>query len=148
MTHRRTMTQNQGFTIIELLLVLAVVGVIAVVVLLGFKGAERAQRDAAKKANVDGLISAINDYAKSHNGLFPTPVSCTLPDACTSMPGGWKPTYPVGGVATGTVPSGGWMLWMADGSSTNPIPCPGGGFGNNGKVAAALEAGGYYCQLY
>jgi prepilin-type N-terminal cleavage/methylation domain-containing protein len=72
----------QGFTLVELLIVIALLGVIATIVIAAINPIEQANRaaDAGKKADASQLVSAIDRYYASHS-KFPwnncTGTGCT-----------------------------------------------------------------------
>jgi len=75
-------TLAQGFTLVELLIVIALLGVIATIVIAAINPLEQANRaaDSGMKADASQIVSAIQRYYTTHNE-FPwngcTGVSCT-----------------------------------------------------------------------
>lgn len=70
---------RKGFTLVELLIVIALLGVIATIVIAAINPIEQANRasDAGKKADASQLVSAIERYYTTH-GQFPWQApSCT-----------------------------------------------------------------------
>jgi prepilin-type N-terminal cleavage/methylation domain-containing protein len=73
---------SRGFTLVELLIVIALLGVIATIVIAAINPIEQANRaaDAGMKADASQLVSAIDRYYASHNS-FPwnncSGVGCT-----------------------------------------------------------------------
>ena len=69
------MTNNKmkkGFTLIEIVIVLAIAALIMVVVFLAVQGAQRAQRDNFRKDIVNQTAAAIQSYKGNNNGAAPT----------------------------------------------------------------------------
>lgn len=58
----------KGFTIIEVLIVLAIAGLIMLVVFLAVPALQRGQRNNARQNDVSLLASAINDCVTNNNG--------------------------------------------------------------------------------
>lgn len=67
--HRKLNTEA-AFTIIEVVLVLAIVGLIFAVLFIGLPAMNRAQRDLRRKQDVDRVMAAVNEYYK-HNRRMP-----------------------------------------------------------------------------
>lgn len=69
----------RGFTLVELLIVIALLGIIATIVIAAINPIEQANRagDAGKKADASQIVSALERYYASHN-VFPwQTTSCT-----------------------------------------------------------------------
>lgn len=65
--------EEDGFTVIEVVLVLAIAGLIFAGVFIALPALWTAQRDAARKSNVSKLVSAIKTYqTNSNRGSLPT----------------------------------------------------------------------------
>lgn len=60
--------KNQGFTIIEVVLVLAIAGLIFLMVFIALPALQRSQRDAQRKQNIDRLYSAMINYKSNGRG--------------------------------------------------------------------------------
>jgi prepilin-type N-terminal cleavage/methylation domain-containing protein len=62
---------QQGFTIIEVMIVLAIAGLILVVVLIAIPQLQRNQRNSARQSNLARMVSEISNYAGNNNGSIP-----------------------------------------------------------------------------
>jgi general secretion pathway protein G len=60
-----------GFTLLEVLLVLAILGVIAAIVVPRLLGQQREANKDAAKASIQGFEKALELYALRHNGEYP-----------------------------------------------------------------------------
>jgi len=67
-----TRTNNQGFSIIEVVLVLAIAALIFLMVFIALPALQRGQRDTARKQDVGTVAAAINTYRSNHRGTLPT----------------------------------------------------------------------------
>ena len=62
----------RGFTIIEVVLVLAIAGLIFLMIFLGLPALQRNQRNTARKQDYSVIASAIQTYKANNKGEFPT----------------------------------------------------------------------------
>lgn len=69
-TNRRTASRG-GFTLLEVLLVLAILGVIAAMVVPQLLGSQKKAMIDTTKASINGLESALSMYAIAHEGEYP-----------------------------------------------------------------------------
>jgi len=67
------MTKNnkKGFTIIEVVLVLAIAGLIFLMVFIALPALQRSQRNTRRRQDMARIISAVNDYQANNNGKLP-----------------------------------------------------------------------------
>ena len=68
------MSQNKnikGFTIIEVVLVLAIAGLIFLMVFIALPALQAGQRDTARKSDVSNVAAAITSYTGANRGAFP-----------------------------------------------------------------------------
>jgi len=154
--------KEEGFTLVEIIIVLAIVGLIFVIIFLAVSAAQRGQRDTARKDNVNRMIATIQQTAGNNNGNFPTIVAPTT--ACSPGPCAWT--------AAISNTSGGWNFTMNSPLTTFSIAAPADSVtlswvaaaghgchnlvaatpdnsGATGYVAARLDDGvTYYCKDY
>lgn len=63
---------KKGFTIIEVVLVLAIAGLIFLMVFIALPALQSGQRDNARKNDVSIVASAVNTYSSGNRGTMPT----------------------------------------------------------------------------
>lgn len=88
---RQVRRQPRGFTLMEVLLVLAILGVIIGLVLPNFINTQRDAMKKAAKVQIQGIESACDIYAVDHGGQYPTSI-----EVLVTNPGGdenWKGPY-------------------------------------------------------
>lgn len=56
-----------GFTLIELMVVVAIIGILMAAGIIAFSGAQRNARDAKRRADVDAISKALEQYYTSNN---------------------------------------------------------------------------------
>jgi general secretion pathway protein G len=72
MNHRRTARRRGGFTLIEVLLVMAILGVIAGMVVPRLLGRQTHANSDATRLTIKGLEQAVKLYALDHHGVYPS----------------------------------------------------------------------------
>ena len=66
-----TQKNNKGFTIIEVVLVLAIAGLIFLMVFLALPALQRTQRDTQRKNDLSRFAGAITSFKSNNNGKLP-----------------------------------------------------------------------------
>jgi prepilin-type N-terminal cleavage/methylation domain-containing protein len=66
---------NGGFTIIEVLIVLAIAGLILLIVFLAVPALQRNSRNTSMKNDVQNVLGGIAEYQGANNGVLPTGVA-------------------------------------------------------------------------
>lgn len=61
---------SKGFTIIEVVLVLAIAGLIFLMVFIALPALQRSQRDTARKSDVGIVLSAVSSFESNNKGAF------------------------------------------------------------------------------
>ncbi len=64
--------QSRGFTIIEVMIVLAIAGLILAIVFLAVPSLQRSARNNSRKNDAIHLAGIVSDYASNHAGVLPT----------------------------------------------------------------------------
>jgi prepilin-type N-terminal cleavage/methylation domain-containing protein len=64
--------KEKGFTIIEVVLVLAIAGLIFLMVFIALPALQRGQRDTQRRDDVSRFISQLNSYATNNRGSIPS----------------------------------------------------------------------------
>lgn len=97
---------NKGFTIIEVVLVLAIAGLIFLIVFLALPALQKNQRDTQRRSDMGRVIAAMQSYQSNTNGG--TPFTFTAGGAWSATAAGFA-TY----LDTFTDPSGAAYAWQA-----------------------------------
>jgi prepilin-type N-terminal cleavage/methylation domain-containing protein len=140
--------KEKGFTLIEIVLVLAIAGLLLVIVFLAVSGAQKSRRDTQRKNDLSRIASQLESYASNNNGTYPTGAQFTN----TGTTGGafWG-AY----VTTGNFndPSSGSAYTTGATSGTTTAPTPGaigqvtyGIAGRTYQVCIGLEQGVSSCR--
>lgn len=66
---------SEGFTIIEVMIVLAIAGLIMLIVFLAVPALQRTSRNTQRKNDVSSLLSGIAQFASNNNGTQPSTVA-------------------------------------------------------------------------
>ena len=68
---KKLKSTNRGFTIIEVLIVLAIAGLIILIVLLAVPALQRSQRNTARKTDAGRIAAAVNNFYANNNSQLP-----------------------------------------------------------------------------
>lgn len=113
--------KQKGFTIIEVLIVLAIAGLIMLIVFLAVPALQRNSRNTSIKNDAANVVGAMSDSVSNSNGRLPTAVACDITSGVVTVTntantegkirGGTTCTALVNGVpatptATGTINTG------------------------------------------
>ena len=71
---------KKGFTIIEVVLVLAIAGLIFLMVFVALPALQRSQRDTQRRDDMARFLSQLNQYQANNGGKVPTPANKTQYD--------------------------------------------------------------------
>lgn len=146
-------TNEKGFTIIEVVLVLAIAGLIFLMVFLALPALQRNQRDQQRQGDLGRLISAAQTYKSNNQGKRPADLGGT---GTTNLigstylenfvsPAGTAYTLAAGGttvVPNATAPTNeNTIMYYANRTCTSATA-------TSGKMAVVIwqENGGQYCQ--
>lgn len=68
----KTKNNSKGFTIIEVMIVLAIAGLIMLIVFLAVPALQRNSRNTQAKNEASNLLAAVGEYVSNNNGSMPT----------------------------------------------------------------------------
>ena len=88
MTIERRDDPRSGFTIIEVVLVLAIAGLIFLMVFIALPALQRSQRDTQRRDDLARLATAITQYQTNNNNRLPNYSTSTLKVNCPSASNG------------------------------------------------------------
>lgn len=77
--------KQEGFTIIEVLIVLAIAGLIILIVFLAVPALQRNSRNTQRKNDVSNILGAVSEFNSNNNGKIPTTASVITPNAKLSF---------------------------------------------------------------
>jgi prepilin-type N-terminal cleavage/methylation domain-containing protein len=143
---KKLRSKSAGFTLVEVVIVLAIAGLIMVIVFLAVNGAQRGRRDTQRKTDASRYLAAAEQFAANNNGVYPT-VSI-VPTYLTNGGGTFNdPT--TGTVYTVTVGVGapgaaGAMSASSNAQCTGGVIAAGGGL-RRFAVSVFQENGGQFC---
>lgn len=105
--------KTKGFTIIEVVLVLAIAGLIFLVVFLALPALQRGQRDTQRKQDLGKLMSQVTSYQSNSQGSLPS-----------DWDGTFKSNYLIVGGAAFADPSNGATYSISSRSTTTGTNVP------------------------
>ncbi len=68
---QRLKTKQKGFTIIEVMIVLAIAGLILLIVFLAIPALQRAQRNTGRKEDAGRIVTAVGNFISNDGGTLP-----------------------------------------------------------------------------
>jgi len=153
--------KNKGFTIIEVVLVLAIAGLIFLVVFLALPALQRGQRDTQRKQDLGKLMSQVTSYQSNTQGSLPNGVWNTTfktnyltvnstPFADPSNGSTYtltQQTSTTGAGAAGSITSG--NIWVYPGVTCADVSAGAGTISTTSRTFSAIifqEQGVYTCQ--
>ena len=80
------MHKNKGFTLAELLIVIAVIGILSAMIVVNISDSRRKARDAKRIADLKSIQTAVELYANQHAGQFPTSILQMVPEYIQTEP--------------------------------------------------------------
>jgi general secretion pathway protein G len=108
---------SKGFTLIELLIVITIIGILAVALLPSVLGAPARARDAARKADLNNIIAAVETY-NSDNQSYPTGAAICFDGTANALD-----SYFQGGKAPAD-PQGKGLIGDTSGACDGYLYCP------------------------
>lgn len=155
--------KEQGFTIIEVMIVLAIAGLILLIVFLAVPALQRNAHNTSIKNDVSGILGGINEYSANNNGKLPTAVTavtngsfklgpnttCAAVDNCVTVKVGYVTTVnaPTSTVSTAAPALGTVNIYTsATCGGTNGNTPTAGGTSRQFVAYYALEGGNVQCQ--
>jgi prepilin-type N-terminal cleavage/methylation domain-containing protein len=149
--------KTKGFTIIEVVLVLAIAGLIFLIVFLALPALQRQQRDTQRRSDIGRALAAVQSYQSNKQGAIPEGATAgSAPTAATfttaylraggssfADPNGTDYTFVLDTMPTNTSGNLGW--YPAKVCGTGAAPTATGAGERNVSVVVFLEGGGTYC---
>lgn len=73
---------KKGFTIIEMLVVIAIIGLLAAVIIVSVTAVRAKGRNAQRSSDVSSILTAVYQYALDNNNQLPATITTTATDIC------------------------------------------------------------------
>jgi prepilin-type N-terminal cleavage/methylation domain-containing protein len=82
---KKLINKEEGFTIIEVLIVLAIAGLILLIVFLAVPALQRNSRNTSRRSDASHLGGLLNEFATNNQGNFPTAIAAGTGATATTM---------------------------------------------------------------
>lgn len=140
----KQLRRQKGFTLIEVIIVLAIAALIILVVLQAVAGAQKSQRDNTRKQESSRISSYLTQWSSNNNGKYP-PSTDTLSTDLSSYDATLIGKYTLNNVTT--APTVGALCGTGSGNSVQPsdyiIDYMVNSSGYDYKLWVCQEAGGW-----
>ena len=149
---------QKGFTIIEVVLVLAIAGLIFLMVFIALPALQRSQRDTQRRDDVSRFISQLSSYATNNRGAIPAATATAIASGSNSFAeqylkrsdgefqdpqSGENYTFSYGASGTATTSQ---MVYGGPNTECNGENVVTGGGQRSTAVKVQLEGSGSFCQ--
>lgn len=141
--------QNQkGFTIIEVVLVLAIAGLIFLMVFIALPALQRSQRDGQRRSDVSSFVSQLTSYSTNNRGSLPTTANIgSFMTSYMKTPNEFKdPKTGSSYVYTANNPNIGEIQYVPNRACVGENVGTTAAGARQAAVRVQLEGSGYFCQ--
>lgn len=155
--NKTTVQKEKGFTIIEVVLVLAIAGLIFLMVFIALPALQRGQRDTQRRNDLNRAQTAVNNYQTNNRGALPSPSTdatwnSTIRDQYLKAngdsftdPAGTEYSFRVGGSVPGTFDGTSPGIYVTTNAVCNGEAVSTGKGANKVALQMKLEGGGIAC---
>lgn len=98
--------KKEGFTIIEVMIVLAIAGLIILIVLLAIPALQRNSRNTAMKNDASAVTAAVNEFKSNNDGINPSTAGSLSSGSTLTISGTSGSTPATGKIQDGTTVTG------------------------------------------
>ena len=150
---KKLLKKSQGFTLIEVVIVLAIAALIMLIVFLAVAGAQKSRRDTQRRNDLGRVGASLESFAANNNGCYPeSPAPCVTTGTSFNTAMVTQKYQPQSNGQPIADPLSGNPYTYADGSGSfaNPTPPAVGTIvyfvaGRSYKVCSGLEQGAMQC---
>ncbi len=138
--------KEKGFTLIEIVLVLAIAGLLLVIVFLAVSGAQKSRRDTQRKNDAGAYVTSLESYASNNSGAYPATGVTVGSTYFTRKDPGTGSDYTISGAAAVTAaPAVGTIGYALGYVCNGQVGTTTGAGARNYAVVIGLEQGGSAC---
>lgn len=118
------MRKRKGFTLIELMIVIAIIAILAAVLVPNFMRAREASRLTACKSNLKNISTSVETYANDYDGMYPGGTNNTRESTLNVLSNALEGSYMGKLLNCPTVRSPNYIYFMYSSGVAYRIYCP------------------------
>jgi prepilin-type N-terminal cleavage/methylation domain-containing protein len=138
MLNRNNKSKESGFTIIEVMIVLAIAGLIMLIVFMAVPALQRNSRNTQRKNDVQAVLGGVSTYTSNNNGALPANFAAVETEVKTSFYVTADVTWGTGNTAIATPDTS--FMYVNTGAKCNATGDNFGGSGATRRSVAILYA--------
>ena len=112
---------KQGFTIVELLIVIVVIAILAAISIVAYNGIQQRARNTTRVNDVVAIQKALELYRTDH-GRYPRSDGANAPTVAANLPAGFAPAWGIDSYSYSVATNNSWLRDLRDSGVAQSVP--------------------------